>query len=345
MRLHICRGITRTMRRLVLCSGKINRYGYRNIPSGIQIDNYLKNPILLHEHRAYKMPIGKLTDIRVDTDGEYKGMLTAIPEFDTDDETGKEVARKYEKGYLNACSIGFSPIEVSDAPEYILPGQRRSTVLSADLREVSIVNIPADAEAVAQLSADGDIDDLIPFINNHDNKPSEPAGDDTNQDPVMEKLNITPALLAKLSLPTNATADEVEAAINTLAASVQTLSAARVDSLITLGKTHGHVTADNEASYRKLAAADYDSVVALLSVAPSASSDTADSGKPAPASSYNLSIAEQLKGLLSAGSGAAEGETFLQLSQENPERLEDIRTSEPDYYAKLSAAYDKPVTK
>jgi hypothetical protein len=279
------------------------------------------------------MPIGKLTDIRVDTDGEYKGMLTAIPEFDTDDETGKEVARKYEKGYLNACSIGFSPIEVSDAPEYILPGQRRSTVLSADLREVSIVNIPADAEAVAQLSADGDIDDLIPFINNHDNKPSEPAGDDTNQDPVMEKLNITPALLAKLSLPTNATADEVEAAINTLAASVQTLSAARVDSLITLGKTHGHVTADNEASYRKLAAADYDSVVALLSVA------------PAPASSDNLSIAEQLKGLLSAGSGAAEGETFLQLSQENPERLEDIRTSEPDYYAKLSAAYDKPVTK
>jgi len=74
-------------------------------------------------------------------------VLTGEPVFDETDEFAVKIKNKFEAGILNACSIGFTPIEWSDAPETLKPGQTVATVTRCRLLEVSICDIPANANA------------------------------------------------------------------------------------------------------------------------------------------------------------------------------------------------------
>ena len=85
------------------------------------------------------MPIGKGAVEVVDN------ALMIDIEFDMDDERAAKIARKAEKGYLNAVSVGFNPAE-SVPPEQIiqmaisLQGIHYEDHFSkAELLEVSIV--------------------------------------------------------------------------------------------------------------------------------------------------------------------------------------------------------------
>lgn len=98
---------------------------------------------MLWKHNDQLLPIGKWTNIR-----KENGQLMADAEFDLDDPVGVEVARKVEKGYLNATSIGFYPKTVSDKAQDLAADQTRPTVMSAELWEASIVGVPANRNAV-----------------------------------------------------------------------------------------------------------------------------------------------------------------------------------------------------
>lgn len=142
---------------LVLTTDRVNSYGYRMLSSGGQVDEYLKNPILLYDHtRRYGnnedsiiLPIGKVNNLKLAND-----QWTGDPEFDQDDEFAKKVGRKFEKGYLNAASIGADIIELSNDPELMLPGQTGPTVTKWILREISITDLPSNPDAV-KLSYNG----------------------------------------------------------------------------------------------------------------------------------------------------------------------------------------------
>lgn len=146
----------------VLSDESVNSYGFRVLTDGIALDNFKKNPVMLWNHtRSWTdrdnamLPIGRWNDIRVED-----GKLLAEAEFDMDDPFAAKIARKVEKGMINMCSIGIEVLEESGSPEHIVPGQTRRTVVKSRLREVSVVDIGANANAVVLYDTDGNIMEL-----------------------------------------------------------------------------------------------------------------------------------------------------------------------------------------
>ena len=140
-----------SQKRLILSDSSLNRYGYRVLTSGLNIENYKKNPILLYMHfRDEGSPIwgnykavGHIEDLQINGDE-----LSGIPVFDKVDDLSREVSAKYEAGTFSAASVGIRIISTSANKDLLLPGQTRETVTESELMEVSIVDIPANANAV-----------------------------------------------------------------------------------------------------------------------------------------------------------------------------------------------------
>lgn len=144
------------MKRIVISDESINSRGFWVKTDGIDLSAFLKNPIMLWNHNRdwngtinAQLPIGYWKDLRIEN-----GVLTGEPVFDEKDDFAVKIKQKYEDGILNACSIGFTAIEWSDAPEMLKPGQTVSTVMRCHLKEISICDIPSNANATVVLYDD-----------------------------------------------------------------------------------------------------------------------------------------------------------------------------------------------
>ncbi len=124
-----------------------NSYGFRVLTAGISLERFAANPVCLNNHSNHtKDVLGAWTDVKADG-----ALLTATPEFDTEDADGKEVVRKVLSGKLKACSIGII-IE----PEHVLALENGDIVVTkCELMEASIVAVPSNANAVVLYSQDG----------------------------------------------------------------------------------------------------------------------------------------------------------------------------------------------
>lgn len=140
-----------SQKRIILSDSSLNRYGYRVLTEGLDIEAFKKNPIMLYMHfRDEGSPlwgetkaIGHWEDIQIEGD-----ILSAIPVFDKVCDDSKTVAAKYEAGTYSAASIGFRIIATSANKELLVPGQTRETITESELMEVSIVDIPGNSNAV-----------------------------------------------------------------------------------------------------------------------------------------------------------------------------------------------------
>ena len=124
-----------------------DRYGDIINQKGWQLEKYRKNPVILLNHNASQLPIGRGEVEIVD------GQLLVDIEFDMDDPVAANVARKTKNGFMSAVSVGFNAVESisrsdlpSDNPYYAKSGYFFD---KAELLEISIVTIPANGEAVA----------------------------------------------------------------------------------------------------------------------------------------------------------------------------------------------------
>lgn len=122
-----------------------DRYGDIIDQKGWILENYKKNPVVLLNHDSNQLPIGK-GHVHVRDD-----KLVIDVQFDQEDERAREVERKAKKGFMNAVSVGFRPLESKSRSE--LPednkyyGKRGMYYSKSELLEVSIVTIPANGEA------------------------------------------------------------------------------------------------------------------------------------------------------------------------------------------------------
>jgi hypothetical protein len=129
----------------------VNSYGFRVLTEGIDTSDFEKNPVMLYDHLRLgsqangnpMLPIGKWTKLR-----KQGNAMLVDPEFDDGDSFAMDVKRKVEKGILSATSIGFDIIEISEDPAYMLPGQVLPTITKSKLKEISIADIPVNANAV-----------------------------------------------------------------------------------------------------------------------------------------------------------------------------------------------------
>ena len=129
----------------VASTESVDRYG-DVVAQNWDLSAYERNPIVLLNHNANSLPIGKGAVSVKD------GQLMIEVEFDKDDEMAQRVERKARNGFLNAVSVGFNPIEAvqrsklpKDHPAYTERGGNYFS--KSELLEVSIVTIPANSEA------------------------------------------------------------------------------------------------------------------------------------------------------------------------------------------------------
>lgn len=146
----------------IASTDRADRYGDIINQSGWELDSYERNPILLLNHEHNSLPIGR-GKVRIAPEG-----LIIDVEFDMEDSRAAEIAGKVERGFLNAVSVGFTPLKAisraslaKDHAAY--SDQGGSYFEKAELLEVSIVTIPAnsDATAIAAKSYDEKIKSMI----------------------------------------------------------------------------------------------------------------------------------------------------------------------------------------
>lgn len=137
-------------KKLIWTNEDLNCYGFWVMTSGIDMSRFKNNPIMLfNHHRTWEgrkdeiLPVGKWANYKADD----KGVVTGEPVFDMKDEFAVKIANKVDGGFLTACSIGIRIIEVSEDAQYLKPGQTRATVTKCELKEVSVVDIPANPNA------------------------------------------------------------------------------------------------------------------------------------------------------------------------------------------------------
>jgi len=237
---------------LVISTEELNRYGFRILTSGIDLQAYKKNPVLCWDHYTYgRLPIGKVENLRIDNN-----QLLGDPVFDEDDDFAAAAKRKFDKGMLNACSMGISVTETSTDPAYLIPGQTRGTVTRCELREVSMVVVPANRSAV-KLSADQEMEDVVPVI--------EEKSEEMNLENIAKALGLdsaadeTAILTAARNL--NDRCQKAEGELNTYREK-------RKEELLSAAEAKGMINEDNRDQVAALADANLDAFAAMVEAAP-----------------------------------------------------------------------------
>ena len=146
----------------VLSDESVNCYGFRVLTDGISLEAFKENPVMLWNHtRSWNdredtiLPIGRWENLRAEG-----GKLLGDACFDMEDPFAAKIANKVEKGFIRGCSIGIEILERSESSEHVVNGQTRATVKRCKLNEVSITDIPANANAVSLYDANGNIIEL-----------------------------------------------------------------------------------------------------------------------------------------------------------------------------------------
>ena len=245
---------------VVISTSGVNSYGCRVLTEGIDLRQYQRNPILLWMHRrsfdGNAMPIGRIDNLRIDGD-----RLIGTPVFDQKDEFAKKIESKWEDGFLRMASAGIEVVEVSNAPEYVQPGQTRATIIRCKLEEVSIVDIGANDDAL-QLShggkvlrlAAGEQSDVVPLLETKEKETAEgtaPEAQDNNQ--IKNQMN--KEFLQLLGLSETATEQEALGALRLMkekADRAESLQLASITALVDGAIAERRITADKKEHFISL---------------------------------------------------------------------------------------------
>ena len=124
-------------KRFICSDESVNTYGFRVLTEGIDITQFLRNPVMLYDHGDNKefgnMPIGKWLNIE-----KKDNQILATPDFDQSDPKAKKINDKVDGGYINMASVGLAPpYEWSDDPALKLLGQTAPTLVKSRLKEIS----------------------------------------------------------------------------------------------------------------------------------------------------------------------------------------------------------------
>lgn len=146
----------RATKRVVIVSEKVNKYGFRALVKGVDLSQYIRNPLLLWMHiRAFGdketliLPLGNVIELEIEDLPDIGLCITGLPVFDEDDDFAKSIYNKFENGTLRMASAGLIPLEWSEDADLVIHGQRGATLVRSILEEVSIVDIGADNNALS----------------------------------------------------------------------------------------------------------------------------------------------------------------------------------------------------
>jgi len=122
------------------------------LPSGVVLENYLKNPVVAFGHNYSGLSIAKTQEIAITDDGILAKLV--FPKAGVY-ELADTVYELYKDGFMNAWSIGFMPMEYKDRET----GGREFT--KWELLEYSAVLVPDNPQALTILRTKGIDTDLV----------------------------------------------------------------------------------------------------------------------------------------------------------------------------------------
>jgi hypothetical protein len=334
------------MKQFKISSEAVNTYGVRVLSSGMDIDAYMENPVVLWMHkRGYddenSLPIAKTISIEKKKNGD----ILALPQFDPDDDFAMKIAKKVENGYLNAASVGIIILEWSDDPKLMLPGQTGPTVTKSRLYEWSVVDVPNNPEALRlYIYEDADHTKLKELTLSDLGALKPITIHNELQFPKMKKLQL--ALAAMLGLASDATEEVMLAAFNAdqqkknkladeLAKLELDLKTEKAKASFELALAKGKAKENQRTSYMKLALLDPDAANDILELGAPAT-ETPTSGQALPPSATELLKLANRGGGNNAPAGNGPTEYELMLKQGT---LLQLKKNNPDEFKKLEEEY------
>lgn len=125
----------------VISTDVLGRDGAIIEASGWDLEAYRRNPVVLwaHDDRG-RLPVARAIDVSVQDD-----RLVAVAEFDEDDPEAMRLYRKIERGFVNAVSVRWNPLEWEHRN---IDGRDVLVFTRQELLEFSFVSVPADPEAL-----------------------------------------------------------------------------------------------------------------------------------------------------------------------------------------------------
>jgi hypothetical protein len=205
-----------------ITDGTLNVYKYRLLTAGLMLNEVKKNPIGFLMHNRDEGVAVRWEEFRVDGDKVY-----AKPTVNLSHPKGADIVSQIENGFLNAASVGkIVCLAATDDPSLKIKGQTGPTVTEWFPREISLVDIPGNYNAVANLYdlEDNELD-LADFVK--------------LKNPDMSKVMLTAAMLTAMNLSDNSTSEDASKAFQDLvdnAAKVPGLEKDLADKTDELGK-------------------------------------------------------------------------------------------------------------
>lgn len=160
----------------------VDRMGDSIKLAGWRLDRFKSNPVILFGHDSHDLPIGKAVAVGVEGDALVVTVQFASAEANPEAE---KVFRLIEGGFLNAVSVGFIPIKWQFVDDQET-GRCGLDILEAELLEISVVCVPALADALVRRGFETlDVKALLNFLRRDTGtapKPEEPDADATKSD-------------------------------------------------------------------------------------------------------------------------------------------------------------------
>lgn len=303
-------------KRVRISNERLNSYGTRVLTSGMDLDQYNRNPILLYMHERGQV-IGIVKDLRVDG-ADVTGELV----FDEATELSRRCKKQWEFGSLKMVSVGIDILEMSESPEHLVPGQTRPTITKSKLFEVSLVDIGANDDALVlhkdgqriTFGKDGGI--VLPLLH--------------SKNPQKTKVMDQEKLALELGLPKDADEAAISAELARLKAKCaevdrlrtecDTLRAARIETLVNAAVAEKKIGEDKKQQFldlgKKIGAEDLQATFEAMSPQ------------------------VKLSGMLQGAGGASGGgsASYQKLSEVPTAELEKLRKENPVQYKQLYKA-------
>jgi len=321
---------------LLVSDESYNSYNIRVMTSGGDFSRFENNPIMLFNHIRYSdkdgiLPPGTWEGLRTDGDKLY-----ATPVFDdAEDDFAMKLKGKYERGVIRSASLGINPVNVQeDTPDQ--HGRKRFTVTEWQLMEISVVDIPSNANAVAFYDENDQPIELNAVINM--------AANSTNKIELkMSKLNHVPALLG---LTADASEQDVTDKINgllKLKAENETLKAENeklkedaeaaqeqeIINLVSQAVDDKKIDKEDKDRYIKLMKADFDTTKELLEGMKQAKQiRLSDVPKAGPKAGADGGDVMKVEGMTFSEMQKKASDKLVQLKKEDFETFNDLYKSE-----------------
>lgn len=314
----------------ILSDQTVNSYEFVVLTSGIVLDFFKKNPVMLLNHDRNKI-MGKWENIRIEGT-----QLLADAVFDEKDPEAIKMYEKVEQGMLNCVSIGFQILEVVFGIEGY---ENNPVVIQCSLKEASLTPVPSNESALRLYDKDGTLlssDQVLTLLTN--NQPNTPMKKIAFFLAALPTLPAAPTeddiLLAVTNLSKKASDSETEVAtlkrekseletkLTAAEGKVTEVETAKITELVDGAIKAGKLTAEKKEQFVKLAKTDFDLAKSMIDSLPARQS---------------LSAAIGNKG--TAGATATyEGWGLKRFSKEAPTELARIKAEEPTRFQELLKA-------